>query len=321
MKAAVHLVVEFVNTALFLLSATVYGPSAVLATSLVSWWFVSDYYFARWSWWTWWMDRFAFMASTLVVLLAFAAGTRWRLHRIARGLAPQYEDYRGSPASAELPLRAWYEHLGSIATFRHGLWARYWTWRQSRLAGLSDSGAFVDAGSLATLWWPRWAGIGAWSIAALFPVLWIVLLLTPLHTNAMEHVAAWASIKDPEISAVRCTGRVGNPGDAVDEPLQRESRGFYRNGVCLYVAVGAFQTTASDFPRVYRHVVVQCLNRCTVAAGPGAKPVYQLSVACVGGKASFEWTHPEPDPRSGLGMAVMVARQDNAPLASVLIEP
>lgn len=321
MKTAIHVVVELINAALFLLSAVVYGPAAILATSLASWWFLSDFYFARWSWWTWWMDRFAFMALTSLVLLAFAAGTRWHLRCIARGLAPRYAVFGETHEKVLLPLRAWCLHMGSIAAFRHGLWARYWTWRQRRLAGLCTTDEVVDGGSLAHLWWLRPAGLAAWSIAALYPMLWAALVLVPLHTNAMEHVASWASNQGPAILAVSCTGRAGRTGAPIDELLQRESAGFYRRGQCLFLANGEFGISSSAFPRVYRHLEVLCANRCSIAPGKGVDAVPLHSLACIGGKASFEWVQRDPDPLAGLGMTVKLARQDKVPLDSILIEP
>ena len=318
MNAATRPLVSLVNMALFLLSSGARVPLLMMAVSLASWWWLSDYYFALWPQW---MDRVAFAACSLVVFAGIAAGSLWFIRRIARNLEPRYRLFGSHPRQAALPVSAWCAHLDTIAAFRGGVWARYWTWRRRRAESLHRRNALVSAESLATIWWLRPRTLACWLMVALWPGLWAVLVLVPLRTNTMEHFAAWTSNSPAAILEVRCVGRDPGTHAPISETLQREPSGFYRHGRCLFLSNAEFEVLSTTFPRVYRRLVVRCLDRCAIAPDKTAATVPEHSVAVIGGRASFEWLQSTPDPLKGLGMAVSLVRQDGGTLDSILIEP
>ena len=169
---------------LFLLSSSNAARLLVLLTTLGAWWWLSDYYFAPWPWW---MDRYAFILCSFLVLVSLSAAVFWfRICRPARRLAPSFDVFSGNASDARLEIGNWCEILRTIAGLRKGLWARYWTWYRLRLEKLGRGQLQVNASSLRTVWWFHPSALPQWLAACCLPALWVLLLLGPLHTNVME---------------------------------------------------------------------------------------------------------------------------------------
>ena len=131
MKAALRVVTACVNVMLFLLSSSNAARLLALLTTLGAWWWLSDYYFAPWPWW---MDGYAFILCSFLVLVALSAAVFWfGVRRPARRLAPSFDVFSGKASNTRLEISNWCQILRTIAGLRKGLWARYWTWYRLRL--------------------------------------------------------------------------------------------------------------------------------------------------------------------------------------------
>jgi len=337
MKAALRVVTACVNVMLFLLSSSNAARLLVLLTTLGAWWWLSDYYFAPWPWW---MDRYAFILCSFLVLVALSAAVFWfRICRPARRLAPSFDVFSGNASDARLEIGNWCQILRTIAGLRKGLWSRYWTWYLLRLEKLGRGQKLAKAGSLRTVWWFHPSAFPQWLAAFCLPALWVLLLLGPLHTNVMEQVATIASTQPQVIYDVRCVGvtkyssRPGGesfasgapgrdgvfPGAPVRETLDRGASGFQRTGRCAFLADGSFEVSSTPFPRVYRSLVMNCRERCDLISRDGASALLTDSVPVVSGEASFKWLQTSPDP--SLGMTISLVRQDGTTIDKVFIEP
>jgi hypothetical protein len=337
MKAALRAVTACVNVMLFLLSSSNAARLLVLLTTLGAWWWLSDYYFAPWPWW---MDRYAFILCSFLVLVALSAAVFWfRICRPARRLAPSFDVFSGNASDARLEIGNWCEILRTVAGLRKGLWSRYWTWYRLRLEKLGRRQKLAKAGSLRTIWWLHPSAFPQWLAVCCLPALWALLLLGPLHTNVMEQIATIADAQPQVIYDVRCVGvtkyssrpggesfALGTPGRGevfagapVRETLDRGASGFQRTGRCAFLADGSFEVSSTPFPRVYRRLVMNCRERCDLIPRDGAAAVLTDSVPVVSGEASFKWLQTSPDP--SLGMTISLVRQDGTTIDEVSIEP
>lgn len=337
MKAALRSVTACMNVMLFLLSSSNATRLLMLLTTLGAWWWLSDYYFAPWPWW---MDRYAFILCSLLVLVALSAAVFWfGIRRPARRLAPVFDLFAGTASDAHLEISNWCEILRTIAGFRKGLWERYWTWYRLRLEKLGHGPKHVRANSLRAVWWFHPSAFPQWLAAFCLPALWALLLLGPLHTNVMEQIATIASTQPQVIYDVRCVGVTkysprpagkslarGAPGHSevfagapVHETLDREDFGFQRTGRCAFLADGSFEVSSTPFPRVYRRLVVNCRERCDLIPRDGSTAILTDSMPVVSGEASFKWLQTSPDP--SLGMAISLVQQDGTTIDKVSIEP
>jgi hypothetical protein len=337
MKAALRVVTACVNVMLFLLSSSNAARLLVLLTTLGAWWWLSDYYFAPWPWW---MDRYAFIVCSFLVLVALSAVVLWfRICRPARRLAPSFDVFSGKASNARLEISNWCQILRTIAGLRKGLWARYWTWYRLRLERLGRGHLQIRASSLRTVWWFHPSAFPQWLAAFCLPALWVLLLLGPLHTNVMEQIATIASTQPQVIYDVRCVGvtkyssrpggesfALGAPGrgevfagSPVHETLDHGASGFQRTGRCAFLADGSFEVSSTPFPRVYRQLVMNCRARCDLIPHDGAAALLTDSVPVVSGEASFKWLQTSPDP--SLGMTISLVRQDGTTIDNVFIEP
>ena len=337
MKAALRVVTACVNVMLFLLSSSNAARLLVLLTTLGAWWWLSDYYFAPWPWW---MDRYAFILCSFLVLVALSAAVFWfGVRGPARRLAPAFDLFAGTASDARLEISSWCEILRTIAGLRKGLWARYWTWYRLRLEKLGRGQLQVGASSLRTVWWFHPSAFPQWLAAFCLPALWALLLLGPLHSNVMEQIATIADAQPQVIYDVRCVGvakysswpggksiapgapgRDGVfPGAPVRETLDHGAPGFRRTGRCAFLADGSFEVSSTPFPRVYRHLVINCRERCDLIPRDGAAALLTDSVPVVSGEASFKWLQTSPDP--SLGMTISLVRQDGTMIDKVFIEP
>ena len=337
MKAALRVIAACVNVMLFLLSSSNLARLLILVTTLGAWWWLSDYYFAPWPWW---MDRYAFIVCSFLVLAALSAVVFWfRICRPARRLAPSFDVFSGKASNARLEISNWCQILRTIAGLRKGLWARYWTWYRFRLEKLGHGQLQVGASSLRTVWWFHPSAFPQWLAAFCLPALWVLLLLGPLHTNVMEQIATIASTQPQVIYDVRCVGvtkyssRPGGesfasgapgrdgvfPGAPVRETLDHGASGFQRTGRCAFLADGSFEVSSTPFPRVYRQLVMNCRARCDLIPHDGAAALLTDSVPVVSGEASFKWLQTSPDP--SLGMTISLVRQDGTTIDKVSIEP
>lgn len=318
----------FVNVAVFLLSVSNLARLLLLLTTVAAWWYLSDYYFAPWPWW---MDRYAFMVCSFFVFLVMTAAIFWLgIRTRARRSTPPFDLLKAKPGpGVELAVGRWCELLRTIAGFHGGLWAEYWTWYRLRLEGIGNPGEMTTADSLPALWWFCPSAIPQWLALGCLPALWAVLLLGPLHTNVMERIARGADSHPQVIFDVRCSGEFATgsrSGDEdklelrpVAETLARDPSGYQRSGQCANLTAGNFAVSSTPFPRVYRHLVVRCGERCGLRLIDGVRGKPRLEVPVVSGEAGFKWLQYVQDPP--LKMMVSLVRQDGSPLDTVSIEP
>jgi hypothetical protein len=339
MKAALRVVSACVNVMLFLLSSSNAARLLVLLTTLGAWWWLSDYYFAPWPWW---MDRYAFILCSFLVLVALSAAVFWfGVRRPARRLAPSFDVFSGKASNTRLEISNWSEILRTIAGLRKGLWARYWTWYRLRLEKLGRGQLPVRGGSLRTVWWFHPSAFPQW-LGSLLPAcpLGFAAPGPPTYQcdgadrNNRQHPAAG------HLRRAMCrSNKILAPGPVVNhslperpdadegvsrvtpvrETLDRGSSSFQRTGRCAFLADGSFEVSSTPFPRVYRRLVLNCRERCDLIPRDGAAALLTDSVPVISGEASFKWLQTSPDP--SLGMTISLVRQDGTMIDKVFIEP
>ena len=329
MRALSGNLTAFLNVALFLLSASKAAWLFIGLATLGAWWFLSDYYFALWPWW---MDRFAFIACSFAIFFAVTEAVLWiGIRRPARRCAPDFDSLGGSNRELKLTPVNWCATLDVIACQGGRLWAAYWHWYCARIKHLGFDHEPICANRLRTSWWFHPSAIPQWMTLGCLPAFWALLLLAPLHTNVMEHIADIAGPKPQEIFNVLCLTELQDGaatesrGDihlrAVSEPLTREgsSSVYARTDKCVRVPFGDFVVSSTRFPRVYRSLVVSCGQGCGLDSRDTdhAKKTMEMPVI-PGQDLSFMWIQTTSDP---LKMTIALARQDGSTLYKAAIEP
>lgn len=304
------------NVALFLLTVKLRSIVVLAALTVVAWLFLSDYYFAPWPWW---MDQFAFIAVSVLVLVVLTLTVyHVKLRRVARGQRSAFSLIRKSDNGVEVQLQNWCAMLGTVAQDADGLWREYWNWYRSRLETL-DQSVQVGIETVGSIWWTRRSGMLTWARACWLPVLWVALVLGPLHTNLMEDVASVLGRNPQVIFAITCIARDPQTHKRLEESLQIAPGGFIRAGRCVFVSDGSFTVSSTAFPRVHRRLVVSCAERCSLSEHEKATPQLDLVLAVQAGASSFEWIQTNPEPP--LKMTLSLVRQDGGILNTAVIEP
>jgi hypothetical protein len=302
----------FVNVAIFLLAASSLARILLLLSTVAAWWFLSDYFFAPWPWW---MDRFAFMVCSLVLFLAMTAAVLWLgIRPRSRKDKPAFDLLSGSASHARLPIMDWCRLFEAVADLHHGIWKSYWKWYSVRLKRIAARGPSASVHELPTLWWFHRRAIPQWMALGCLPALWVVLVLTPLHSNVMENVAAFTRSR-PAIYNVRCSS---SAPPVNGEDLLRTDFGFERKQICGQATGGAFEVSSTPFPRVYRRIAVRCLTNCSLVSPNHTADVLDETVAVVGSDAKFQWVQTG---LHKLEMTIFLQRQDGTPLNTVTVEP
>ena len=268
------------------------GFSLALAIiTVASWWYLADYYLAQLlpDWYSeWvspeWVDLFSTLIPSACLLSVFSVITRLQISEGLQQNVTEVSSQQNPGLFCNDTLRAM---LLLMVPRYQGIAQRYVFWLQGNLAGL-----------------------GSWLRASWVIVLWLFLILPPLHSCIMEHIATFIRRTPPyfcclpgeplrapdEIFNVR--NRVGdveaqkfvtyrlNPGmsnhDWSMPPDARADTHIKESGT-LIIYVG-------DFPHLHHRIKVRCsLPDCGFPGLP-AKREKELPVRA--GKAEFDFLQP-----------------------------
>jgi hypothetical protein len=304
------------SLSLFLLTRSL-GASALAAViSVLSWWFLSDFYMVPLlgaNHWREWMDTSAFILPPALLLMGFLCGARARLERAAR------KEVQGFPLTLAFDARAvrvseLQRTLRVALQQRTGWIAEFLRWHQDLLAKVKVH--TVDAAGLAR------SGVTFRGLARAcwLPLLWLVLIIVPRYTNWMENVAAHTQHLPHRIFAVIAKfERVENHRPVVwEEVLQTTDSGVLTRSTTILNPVGLLTVRGTDFPRVYRRVraVPEGSPPACILPDSGGR---ELEGALRGGAFTFRFMQETGE--IGLNLKVVLLRRDGRALDTAVIEP
>ncbi len=309
-----------INFALFMLSGSAWCIAAVGIATLLAWWFLSDFYMMRCgSWWTEWMDRYAFMlASAVVILVLDLIGCIYLRNFSKRRLA----GLGLRLIESTMAVQTWRNMIGEVSCREGGLCRKYLEWQSGRLARL-DPTTSIDPKNIAGAWWFSLRAVApVFLLCCWLPTLWASLVLIPQRTNVMEFLASAASGRANRMFDWRNSVEIAQNGRImiVDEELQRDPRdgSLFRSATAL-LGRGSLTVRATDFPRVYRTIVAECAGVPAACAFSGIPGASKIAVPLRAGASRLDFIQPPSEIRLNMRLS-FASRRDHA-FDYVVVEP
>lgn len=285
--------------------------------TLVSWWFLCDYYLLEvFGWWSPGWEHAGFLsipAAYILALVALECCAFWKTVR-------HFPDIRLVQPQQAFPPSVWNEMMCTLAAHPDTCSRSLFRW-YGRMLGRLPADQNFSVRKIRHVWWlePRLAWRTGLALTWL-PLLCAVLILGPLLTPMMEQLASSLSRDGQTIYAVDFVGRNPSTNKLIRERLQAIPGGFRRTGTSSHIAAGRFELTSTRFPRVYRIARASCDALCQLIDPPKELPQLELTDHVIAGAASFEWVQTSPEQRLGL-VVVLRRAADGRCLDRKVIEP
>ena len=275
MKA--HIVRRVVNYLGFVLTGWGLGIAVLGISTLLAWWFLSDYYLDFPG-----LDTAGYVVASLVFLfvlvvfcLIFGGPEKADGARIVL-----IKDTDDGPEVAVKEWLAAIQHERAASRGRK-VWKSYLGWHWKHLSVLSGDQPLPPK-RVPYAWWATRSAIWTWVFSCWLLALWLVLWWVPRHTTVMGRLASLAG-EAPRILAVDCIGRDPRTGAPIRERLRFQNGVFTRTGKSVFLSGGTFRVSTSAFPRAYHTLNVFCLDLCSLSVDITELPHLQHTYEIRGG--------------------------------------
>lgn len=310
-----------VNSSLFLLSRSIPGVFCVGTFSLLGWWFLSDFYMSQHaSWWTEWMDRYGFIGVSL--LFTFLLGLAAAVYVLRLNFRNVKRNWPFSIDSSMRVTIAAHKTQSSVSQSAKNMRRAYDEWLSRRISSAGPL-HIGERESYARAWWFSRGSVLPVLLASLWlPVLCACFILAPIYTNVLELLASRWNAYPNRIFA--CLNRVQVPrkghADVIEEDLGRNNNdgSWFRLKTALS-GQGTLTVRATDFPRVYRRIIVECAGAAPNCAILGSRSDPDLEIPLRSGAATFSFIQTSSE--LGLNMRVLFVSKQNVTFETILIEP